>query len=308
MPKYPRGNGRGQRLCGVVEQVAARLDRGDVLVPGLRVHRDHEVDAAARAQMTGAGDAHLVPGRQALNIGGEDVARCDGHAHAHDRAREKFVRACRTGSVHIRETDDEIIHAFDRHAGPAFVISIRYFFMSHAPVGQRSAHRLQCRQRSSSFDHDAPGLEIVRDIEILREVVCRRRQALTQIRLLAVLREGDAIHRADVDAGVAFDAERRGEHRLHVAVQAALRFLEGERIVVPELDLCADVPQRHHFISHWHAIAPVGRNVVVVAPLVDAHLLADDLDRGQSADARYLHRCKACRLKPLPHGRAPPPR
>src|ERR1700732_4100273 len=38
-----------------------------------------------------------------------------------------------------------------RHAGPAIVISRRNFRMSHAPVGQRSAHRPQCRQTSSSF-------------------------------------------------------------------------------------------------------------------------------------------------------------
>src|SRR5271163_2503889 len=38
-----------------------------------------------------------------------------------------------------------------RHAGPAWVISSRNLRMSHAPVGQRSAHRPQCRQTSSSL-------------------------------------------------------------------------------------------------------------------------------------------------------------
>src|ERR1700732_4770089 len=38
-----------------------------------------------------------------------------------------------------------------RHAGPAIVISRRNFRMSPAPVGQRSAHRPQCRQTSSSL-------------------------------------------------------------------------------------------------------------------------------------------------------------
>src|SRR2546430_12458331 len=53
----------------------------------------------------------------------------------------------------------------------------------------------------------------------------------TLFRSLAVVREGDAVHRADVHAGVAFDAQLVGEHRLHVAVQAPLRFLEaGGRI------------------------------------------------------------------------------
>ena len=39
----------GSGLVLVVEEVAARLDLGDVLVPGLRVHRHHQVDAAAPA-------------------------------------------------------------------------------------------------------------------------------------------------------------------------------------------------------------------------------------------------------------------
>src|SRR5712671_5581735 len=38
-----------------------------------------------------------------------------------------------------------------RHAGPATVMSRRNLRMSHAPVGQRSAQRPQCRQTSSSF-------------------------------------------------------------------------------------------------------------------------------------------------------------
>src|SRR6476660_998981 len=42
-------------------------------------------------------------------------------------------------------------HRWARHAEPASVMSIRYLLMSHAPVGQRSAHRPQCRQTSSSL-------------------------------------------------------------------------------------------------------------------------------------------------------------
>src|SRR6516165_5450219 len=43
-----------------------------------------------------------------------------------------------------------------RHAGPAIVMSRRNLRMSHAPVGQRSAHRPQCRQTSSSFTKIRP--------------------------------------------------------------------------------------------------------------------------------------------------------
>ena len=144
------------RLGGIVEQVAARLDRGDILVPGLRVHRDHQVDAAARAEMAGLGHPHLVPGRQPLNVRGKDVARGDRHAHPHHGAREQLVGARRARSVDVGEPDDEVVYALDRHADSACVISIRYFCMSHAPVGQRSAHSPQCRHTSSSFTITRP--------------------------------------------------------------------------------------------------------------------------------------------------------
>ena len=104
---------RRHRSRGIVEQVAARLDRGDVLVPGLRVHGDHEVDAAAPPEMAVAGHAHLVPGRQALDVRREDVARGDRHAHADDRAREQPVGARRSRPVHVGELHDEVVDPFE---------------------------------------------------------------------------------------------------------------------------------------------------------------------------------------------------
>ena len=153
---------RRQRLGRVVEQVAARLDHRDVLVPGLRVHRDHEIDAAAGAEVARFGDAHLVPGRQALDVGREDVARRHRHAHAQHRTGEQLVGAGGAGAVDVGEADDEVVYAADwclvRHRSSACVISIRYFFMSQAPVGQRSAHSPQCRHTSSSFTMTRPVL------------------------------------------------------------------------------------------------------------------------------------------------------
>src|ERR1700690_822697 len=80
----------------IVEKVAARLDRGDILIEGLRIHRDHHVDSAARAEMALFGDAHFEPGRQPLDVRREDIARRDRDAHAQDRAREQQVGAGRT--------------------------------------------------------------------------------------------------------------------------------------------------------------------------------------------------------------------
>ena len=78
------------------------------------------------------------------------------------------------------------------------------------------------------LDHDPTGLgKRLRHVQRLLEILRRRRQALTQILFLAVLRDRQAVDRADVDARVALDAQLRGEHGLDVAVQAALDFLHG---------------------------------------------------------------------------------
>ena len=141
------------RLCRIVEQVSAGLDLGDVLGPGLRVHRDHHVDAAAPAQMAVVVDPHLEPGRQALDVRRKDVARTYRDAHPQHRFGEQRVGARRAGAVDVGEFDDEVVDAGYRlrHAGPAIVMSRRNLLMSQAPVGQRSAHRPQCRQTSSSL-------------------------------------------------------------------------------------------------------------------------------------------------------------
>jgi hypothetical protein len=43
----------------------------------------------------------------------------------------------------------------------------------------------------------------------LREVKRRCGQSLAQVGFLTIRREGDAVHGADVDAGIAFDTELR---------------------------------------------------------------------------------------------------
>ena len=137
----------------------------------------------------------------------------------------------------------------------------------HVPGAGRAALGAQPAMQAHVLvlHHHAAGLQIVGDVEVLGEVRRRRLQARAQIGFLAVLREGDAVHRADVDAGVALDAELAGEHGLHVAVQAALRLREGELVVIAELDLGADVLQRDDVVARRHAVALVDRDVVVVA-------------------------------------------
>jgi hypothetical protein len=59
---------------------------------------------------------------------------------------------------------------------------------------------------------------------------------------------------------------------LHVAIEA---------VIEAQFDLRLDIGERHHLVPQRHPEAAVGGDVVVLAPLVDAHLLADHLDRRQ---------------------------
>ena len=270
----PRGR---HRPCRIVKQIAAGLDLGDVLVPGLRVHRDHHVDAAAPAEIAVLADPHLEPGRQTLDVRRKDVARTRRDAHPQHRLGEQRVGAGRAGAVDVGEFDDEVVDAGYRlrHAGPACVMSIEE--LAHVPCAGRTALGAQAAMQADILvlDHDAPGLQRVADIKVLLEIGCRRAEPGAQLCFLAVLGEGDAVHRADIDAGVALDAQLAGEYRLNVAIQAALGFEIGELVVIAEFDLGPDVVQRDRQIAQRHPVALVVRDVVVVAPLVDAHFLAD---------------------------------
>ncbi len=113
---------RRQRFGRIVEEVPAGLDLGYILVPRLRVHGDHEVDAAAApAEPAALGYAHLVPRGQALDVRREDVARAHGDAHAKDRLREKRVGRRGAGPVDVRELDDEVVdRCYRLHMGGDF--------------------------------------------------------------------------------------------------------------------------------------------------------------------------------------------
>src|SRR5271155_2822673 len=89
--------------------------------------------------------------------------------------------------------------------------------------------------------HDPTGLQRIPDIEILGQIACRSAKPRAQLDLLAILGKGDAVDRTDVDAGVAFDAERTAEHGLDIAIEAALGFEIAELLVEPELALDLDV-------------------------------------------------------------------
>src|SRR5690606_14256993 len=148
--------------------------------------------------------------------------------------------------------------------------------LAHVPGSGRTSLRAQAAMEADILvlDHDPAGRQRVRDIEILLGIQRGRAQAGPEVFLGAVGDEADAVGRADVGAGVAFDAGRSREHGLDVAVQAALRLVPGGLDVEAEFDLDPDVRQGLVRVGPGDLEAVGERDLVVVAPLVDAHLLA----------------------------------
>ena len=102
------------------------------------------------------------------------------------------------------------------------------------------------------LDHDAAAEEVSGDVEILVEVGRRRLEPSAQIPFLSVLGESDAIGRADRLARLAFDTQRRIEHRLKIAIETSPGLCNSLRDIEAEFDLGMNVrkrlslrPQRH---------------------------------------------------------------
>src|SRR5258708_38582256 len=75
------------------------------------------------------------------------------------------------------------------------------------------------------LDHDPARLrQRRRDIQRLRTIGRRRSQMAAQLSLRAIVGDGEAIDRTNVDAGIALDAQLRRKYRLDIAIQAALNF------------------------------------------------------------------------------------
>src|SRR5277367_2800153 len=100
---------------------------------------------------------------------------------------------------------------------------------------------------------------------------------MAQVFFHAVARDSEALHRANVDAGIALDAARCRELGLDIAVETALDFARGLFDVEAELHLYVHLLEAAREIHMPHLLARRGIVIVVVAPLADPHLLADEV-------------------------------
>ena len=140
---------------------------GHVLRVGGGVQRHHQVEVRRAGGVAVLADADLVPGRQSLDVRREDVLAGDRDAHAEDGLHEQAVGAGRAGAVDRGDLEAKSLtrsidlgslrplsaplpasSADDLRRSGHSSTNLR---MSHAAVGQRSAHSPQCRQTSSSF-------------------------------------------------------------------------------------------------------------------------------------------------------------
>ena len=140
-----------ERPGRVVQQVAAGAHRRHVLGIRRRIERDDEVDLGRTRRVAVLADPNVVERRQSLDVRREDVLPRDRNAHAEDRLHEQAVGAGRARAVDGGHLECEVVDAAHRCSRPAYGSNRSNWRMSHAAVGQRSAHSPQCRQMSSSF-------------------------------------------------------------------------------------------------------------------------------------------------------------
>ncbi len=99
------------------------------------------------------------------------------------------------------------------------------FKLLHVPSRRRTAFRAETAVDTNVlvFRHDARRFEAAgRTHRAPGQIQGRRRKPRAQIRLLAIPRDRQALHRANIYAGIAFDTAWARENRLHIAIQAAL--------------------------------------------------------------------------------------
>ena len=158
---------RRHRPRRVVEEVAARLDLGDVLRPrsagssrpsGRRRRAGRCARLPTRAPRTRSAGPGCSTGRCCARRPARPCAGSSGRtAGWRDAEPEPLTLANLTTKSLTRTRGREARSARSwppvaSRLGPAAcVMSSRNFCMSHAPVGQRSAQRPQCRQTSSSL-------------------------------------------------------------------------------------------------------------------------------------------------------------
>ena len=195
--------------------------------------------------------------------------------------REQLVGRGRARAVDVGELDDEIVDRFDARGGfactaghPSAACSRRLpraaarpgvrqleQELLHVPGAGRAALGAQAAVQADVLvlDHHAAGLQPARTRTGLRQVAAPARVSRVRSSASSPLRgEGDAVRRADVDAGVALDALAASVNTVCTS-QFRQRCASFNAVcgVEAELDLDLDVAQRLVDVAPRHLVAQV---------------------------------------------------
>ena len=134
------------------------------------------------------------------------------------------------------------------------------------------------------LDHDALCLhECFGDIKLLCCVIGGGAKGSTQRVFIGVINKIDTVSRTDVGAAIAFNALCTVKDSLHIAVETPLSFSVGRVDIKAELYLNLAILERGDLINVRHLLAEVHGHQIVIAPLVHAHFLADEVHAGGGA-------------------------
>ena len=92
-----------------VDHGRSGVDRPDVFVRGLRVHADEYPDVPAARDEALFGRADREPGRQALDVGREEVLSGHGDPHLEDRPHQDVVRRHASRAVGCRDVNRKVV-------------------------------------------------------------------------------------------------------------------------------------------------------------------------------------------------------
>ncbi len=116
------GPGVCRRVGLLVDHHTAGSDGLQVVSPRRGVERDQDVDLVRPGHVPLGRDSQLVPGREALDVGGEDVFGRDRDSHVEDGPGQHQVGGLTAGSVDGRRLDGEVVDDGFGHLGSEFRI------------------------------------------------------------------------------------------------------------------------------------------------------------------------------------------
>ncbi len=138
------------------------------------------------------------------------------------------------------------------------------------------------------FDHDALRLQWFGYVKVLFHIDSRCTQSGSQLFFLPIGCKRDTGRRTYINAGIALDTTGFRENGLYVAIQTALCLLETEILIETEFDFNLPILERFLLVFVRNLIPHIVYDLAVIHPLMDTHLLHDEIGCGFEAILHLL--------------------